>query len=282
MKAERRTIIVREIEHWRRSKLLPDHYCDFLLNLYADPVLAPKSAEPDIQPQHLVGKAMMAVSRATGKQWFLTIGILTLISFVVLYFSVFHPVMQIGTLLLGTIILLRFGEKIRSSFAPIGFLSIFLGHLLLLSGGLYLIIQHELTAWYWNFFLIMACSLFWVIYGIKRKLSLLHLCGWLAFLMAYAMLLNELTTGQQWYEIQLYWLPLSVLFFWISWFIHKWFKPVSAILFVIGIITWFMPELFQNMFIEEVVYLQLQLIAKVAIGGGLLFGLKKQWMVWVI
>ena len=76
MKAERRTIIVREIEHWRRSKLLPDHYCDFLLNLYADPVLAPKSDNEEEPPQHLVGKAIVAVSKATGKQWFLTIGIL--------------------------------------------------------------------------------------------------------------------------------------------------------------------------------------------------------------
>ena len=27
--------IVKEIEHWQRSKLLPEQYCDFLLNLYA-------------------------------------------------------------------------------------------------------------------------------------------------------------------------------------------------------------------------------------------------------
>lgn len=282
MKAERRTIIVREIEHWRRSKLLPDHYCDFLLNLYADPVLAPKSDNDEAPPQHLVGKAIVAVSKATGKQWFLTIGILTLISFVVLYFSVFHPALQIAVILLGTFSLLWLGEKIRVNQAPIGFLSIFLGHLLLLSGGLFLIVQHGLEQWYWNFALIALCSFIWIVYGINRKLSLLHLCGWIAFLMAYAMLLHQLTTGQRWYEIQFYWLPLSLLFFWISWFIHRWFKPVSAIMFVVGIITWFMPEIFQHLFIADAVWLQLQLIAKVIIAGCLLFGLKKQWMVWVI
>lgn len=280
MKAERRTIIVREIEHWRRSKLLPDHYCDFLLNLYADPVLAPKSEEE--QPKHLVGKAIMAVSKATGKQWFYTIGFFTLISFIVLYFSVFHPALQISIILLGTFALLWFGEKIRKQHAPFGFLAIFLGHLLLLCGGLYLISQHQLSDWYWTFALIAVCSLFWIVYGMKSHLSMLHICGWLAFLLAYAMLLHELTSGQQWYEIQLYWIPLSILFFWISWFIHRWFKPSSAVLFVIGIATWFMPEIFQLVFIGEMGYLQLQLISKVIIGSLLLFVLRKQWMVWVI
>lgn len=280
MKAERRTIIVREIEHWRRSKLLPDHYCDFLLNLYADPVLAPKSEEE--QPKHLVGKAIMAVSKATGKQWFYTIGLFTLISFIVLYFSVFHPALQISIVLLGTFALLWFGEKIRKQHAPFGFLAIFLGHLMLLCGGLYLISQYQLSDWYWTFALIAVCSLFWIVYGMKSHLSMLHICGWLAFLLAYAMLLHELTSGQQWYEIQLYWIPLSILFFWISWFIHRWFKPSSAVLFVIGIATWFMPEIFQLVFIGEMGYLQLQLISKVIIGSLLLFVLRKQWMVWVI
>ena len=36
MDAEKRKMIVREIDHWRRSKLLPEHYCDFLMNLYVD------------------------------------------------------------------------------------------------------------------------------------------------------------------------------------------------------------------------------------------------------
>lgn len=280
MKAERRTIIVREIEHWRRSKLLPDQYCDFLLNLYADPIIAPKSEEE--QPGHIVGKAIMAVSKATGKQWFYTIASFTLISFVVLYFSVFHPALQISIVLLASLLLLGYGEKIRKRNAPVGYLAIFLGHLVLLCGGLYLISQYELDEWYWNFSLIIACSTVWIIYGIKTHLSMLQLCGWIGFLLSYAMLLHQLTIGQQWYQIQLYWLPLSFLFFWISWFIHRWFKPVSAVLFLIGIVTWFMPELFQFLFLDQASFLQLQLICKVISGSILLFVLRKKWMVWVI
>lgn len=278
MSAERRTIIVREIEHWRRSKLLPDHYCDFLLNLYADPVAAPKSEEP----QHVIGKAIIAVSKATGKQWFLTFGIVTLISFVVLYFSVFHIALQIGLILLGTVLLLWLGEKIRKNNNSLGTLTITLGHLLFLSGGLFLTHDQNMEEWYWNAGLIALCATIWIVYGIKRAFSSLHFCGWLALLLCYALVLYQLTADQQWYEIQLYWLPLSVLFGWLSWFVHRWTKPVAGVMLLASIFTWFMPEAFQFMLVQELAFIPLQLIAKLLIGGFILFILRKQWMVWVL
>ncbi|MFD1904811.1 hypothetical protein ACFSQ7_13340 [Paenibacillus rhizoplanae] len=36
MNLEKRDTILREIQYWRRSKLLPEQYCDFLTNLYDD------------------------------------------------------------------------------------------------------------------------------------------------------------------------------------------------------------------------------------------------------
>lgn len=279
MKAERRTIIVREIEHWRRSKLLPDHYCDFLLNLYADPVTAPKS---DDEPEHVIGKAIMAVSKATGKQWLITFSLFTLISFVVLYFSVFHIALQIGLILIGTVLLLWLGEKIRKNNEPMGFLTITVGHLLFFCGGIYLIHSHKLDGWYWICGLAACCSLIWVIYGIKSKLGALHLCGWLAFLMSYALMLNQLTDGHTWYEVQLYWVPLSILFGWFSWFIHRFTKQVAGVLLLTSIFTWFMPELYQFLLIDDPSFIPIQLIVKLITGGLILFLLRKQWMVWVI
>lgn len=35
MNAQRRKIIISEIKYWRQHKLLPEHYCDFLITLYA-------------------------------------------------------------------------------------------------------------------------------------------------------------------------------------------------------------------------------------------------------
>ncbi|WP_027407832.1 hypothetical protein [Anoxybacteroides tepidamans] len=36
MNGKRREIIVREIEYWKRSRLLPEQYCDYLLALYTE------------------------------------------------------------------------------------------------------------------------------------------------------------------------------------------------------------------------------------------------------
>lgn len=35
MNAQRKKIIIAEIRYWKQHKLLPDHYCDFLITLYA-------------------------------------------------------------------------------------------------------------------------------------------------------------------------------------------------------------------------------------------------------
>jgi hypothetical protein len=46
--------------------------------------------------------------------------------------------------------------------------------------------------------------------------------------------------------------------------------------------VWFMPELYSVMFVDDAILLQLQLIVKIAIGGIILFSMRKQWMVWVV
>ncbi|WP_079509780.1 hypothetical protein [Mesobacillus jeotgali] len=43
MDDHRRKIITNEIQYWKQSKLLPEHYCDFLLNLYTEGSLNPDS-----------------------------------------------------------------------------------------------------------------------------------------------------------------------------------------------------------------------------------------------
>lgn len=35
MNQQRRRIIIAEIKYWKQNKLLPEHYCDFLITLYA-------------------------------------------------------------------------------------------------------------------------------------------------------------------------------------------------------------------------------------------------------
>jgi hypothetical protein len=278
MNQDRRQIILKEIDHWRRSKLLPDQYCDFLMNLYADQ----DAIQTTREQHHTVGKAIAAVSRATGMQWLLTFGTFTLISFVVLYFNEFHPLLQIAVVIGGAGVFLRIGQRLRKRNEAAGLAITSTGMLLLLGGGLYMLNVHSLDQWGLKTGLLALCSLFWVIYGIAARIPVLHLCGWLAAILVYAWLLSQFMVDSKWYEVQLYWLPIACLFGWSSWFVNRWSKQVSAILFLTCTLVWFMPELYAMMFVDNAIWLQLQLIVKIAVGGALLFSMRKKWMVWVV
>ncbi|SFI61173.1 hypothetical protein SAMN02799624_01631 [Paenibacillus sp. UNC496MF] len=274
MDQERRKTIVKEIEHWQRTKLLPEQYCDFLLNLYLEEGESRK-------PASFAGRAAVVVKEASAKQWLLTFGIFSLICFIVLYFNVFHPVLQIAVSVTGVYTLLILGQKyrIRSESAGLGLIGA--GMLLMLGAGLYMLQLHELQAWGWKAGLLSACALAWVAFGIGARIPLLHLCGWLASFLVYAWLLANKTNAPAWYEIQLYWVPLSFVFGWFSWFVQRWTKPAASMLFAAGALAWFMPELYAALFADAAGGIQLQLIVKIIAGGALLFSLRKQWIAWV-
>lgn len=93
MTAERIAVIISEIKYWKEHRLLPETYCDYLLALYTngedvkdeDHLDHPKRLSPAIM-LHLI----LAIS-------------LLPFSFLVLYFTQFHPFLQLGILLLFSI-----------------------------------------------------------------------------------------------------------------------------------------------------------------------------------
>jgi len=52
METQRKQIIISEIKHWKESKLLPGHYCDFLLALYSRGEELDESELKSIAPAH--------------------------------------------------------------------------------------------------------------------------------------------------------------------------------------------------------------------------------------
>lgn len=74
MDDHRRKIITNEIKYWKQNRMLPEHYCDFLLNLYTE-----GSAEGD-KPQGKRSKS------TTGLISFILIGLLSLSVFL-FYFT---------------------------------------------------------------------------------------------------------------------------------------------------------------------------------------------------
>jgi hypothetical protein len=275
MNEERRRTIIREIDYWQKNKLLPDQYCDFLMNLY-------KTDEEIGRPSSgWAGRAVSVVNGASGKQWLLAFGIFSVVCLVILYFSVFHPVLQTALTLFAVVLLLYFGLKRRRASEPVGLTLIGLGMLTLLVAGIVMLQLHGLDTPMWTALFLTGCGLFWIVFGITARFPVLHYVGWLAIFLVYAMLLARGGEHPKWYEVQLFWLPASFVFGWFSWFVHRWSKPSSAVLFAAAATLWFMPELYAAILMNQPPWIQLALIAKIAAGGSLIFALRKQWTVWV-
>ncbi|WP_423407429.1 hypothetical protein AABM38_16780 [Heyndrickxia sp. MSNUG] len=49
MDDQRKKIIVNEINYWKQNRMLPEHYCDFLLNLYTEGITEAEPASKKIQ-----------------------------------------------------------------------------------------------------------------------------------------------------------------------------------------------------------------------------------------
>lgn len=274
MDQERRKVIVKEIEHWQRSKLLPDHYCNFLLNLYLD--------EADKQqPTNWNGKAASALLQASGKLWFGVLAAAAIMMGLFIYFNDLHPIVQIAIVMVGTVLGLLLGHRLRQRHEAMGLSVIGMGMLIMLGGGLYLMRLHELGQQSWEIAYLAFCALFWIFFGIVLRIPLLHLCGWIAAIMVYALMLYRHSNAPMWYDVQLYWIPASFIYAWGSWFVKRWSKPVSAILFIIAALVWFMPEIYSILLLDNPLAVEAQLLIKMVLGGTLLFSLRKKWIAWV-
>lgn len=275
MNEERRKIIIREIDYWQRNKLLPDQYCDFLMNLYMS------DEELERRASGWTRRAVSAAGRAGGKQWILAFGSFSLICLVMLYFSAFHPVLQTALILLAVVLLLFFGLRQRRKSEPAGLTLIGLGMLTLLGAGIYMLVLHGLDKPLWVSLLLTGCGLFWIVFGIAARFPALHFCGWAAVFLVYAMLLARGNEQPAWYEVQLFWVPAAFAFGWFSWFVHRWSKPSSAVLFAAAALLWFMPEVYAAFLLGQPAWIQFALIAKIVLGGSVIFALRRQWTVWV-
>lgn len=62
MNEQRKRIIISEIKYWRNNKLLPEHYCDFLITLYAQGEDAHQKEKN--QPDSILLKEKKRISRS--------------------------------------------------------------------------------------------------------------------------------------------------------------------------------------------------------------------------
>lgn len=168
MNAQRKKIIMTEINYWKSNKLLPEHYCDFLITLYAQ---GEENSEVDISEAILV-KEKKSLNMTILFFLLLTIGIGLTMFFVSAY-----PTVTLSIAALFTVVLL--GKTIFSKATTSG-LNTFL---YILSAFMLLLISLKI----WSLFfaehslllvvlLILNCLL-WLFAGRLLKLIYFTLSG---------------------------------------------------------------------------------------------------------
>ncbi|WP_067727389.1 hypothetical protein [Oceanobacillus damuensis] len=89
MAADRIAVIINEIKYWKEHRLLPETYCDFLLALYTK---GEAVEEDDKQATSRIRWTPLGIIHIC-----LSIAVIPF-SFLVLYFTEFHTVLQLGIL----------------------------------------------------------------------------------------------------------------------------------------------------------------------------------------
>lgn len=273
MNLEKREIILREIQYWRRSKLLPEQYCDFLTNLYNDD-------ETEIKDHNPV--SLRNLQQGSIKVWLFGFGIISLIFMISLYFSVFPWPLQLATALCVLIVCYGFSAVYRDRNLVISILLAGAGSVLTLGFGLWLISLHDLNPDFWRPLLIAGCGLLWCILGFLLRISLLQYCGYAFWALLYAGFFGQARPDASVLELELLWLPLCVLMIWLSWLLYHRVKGVSGVYMGVGVSLWIMPEIDALLLRQDYPqWVSLILILKIAAGLALLFIFRKKWITWV-
>jgi hypothetical protein len=276
MDQDKRRLIVAEIEHWRRSKLLPGQYCDFLLNLYMD-----EEHNKD-KGKSVMGFSSSSVKNSSIKPWLTIFGIIGLISFLGIHFTSFQFWMQTGISAAFISILYMVGAVQRTKQPALSYLCFGAGSILLMLAGLYLLSERDYSGLPIIFY-VALCSMVWILTGIMGRMPVFHFAGWVVLFLIYALVLRHNITDIDWIGLELSWVPVSLVLMWLGWLFHHVNKQIAAVLLLTGAACWFGAEIYGYGVTDlSGPLLQFSLIVKLALLCGGLFGLRKKWIEWVM
>lgn len=275
MDTEKRKIIVKEIEQWRRSRLLPEHYCDFLKNLYDDEGEKPRS---------VMGVSAASISDSNWKPWLVVLAIISAISYSVLNFNSFGISLQIGISALFVVLCYVFAFLQRNKNPIVTPLLCGVASGFMLFIGIYLLHNHGVDSPFAYVSYVAFCSIVWLLTGILGRLGMFHFCGWAGLLFTYGWLLANRFEEPGWGILEISWLPICLIFIWIAWLVHHKNKQTAGILFIVGCLACFAPEGFGLLVNTSVAneLIQLSFLCKMIAAGVILFLLRKKWIEWVM
>ncbi|THE15437.1 hypothetical protein E1I69_00870 [Bacillus timonensis] len=163
MNQDRKNIVINEILYWRKNKLLPEAYCNFLLSLYTE-------------GEGVESKPTSSHSKKNTLSWIFGIGLLLPVMFLVTYFTEISPTLQMLINFIFIIIctlglILNRNNPFFVHFASI-ILALFI--LLLTVNGSDLIFKGH---GYYLFGIILLNCVCWIIVGILSKKKYFLIAG---------------------------------------------------------------------------------------------------------
>ncbi|WP_435924898.1 hypothetical protein [Paenibacillus sp. DYY-L-2] len=272
MDREKREIILREIDHWRQGRLLPEHYCDFLENLYRD----------EEKPASRGLLSLNSIQQGSWKTWLLSFAIISCICFIAIYFSFFAWPLQIAIIFLIDSACYAVSAFYRRKKELFSLVMAGTGSLTMLLLGSWMILLQGWRGGVAAVILIASCAAVWMVAGFMLRFGILEYCGFACLMLLYGLLFRHLHPEASWGLLQLLWLPLAVVFFWLTWFSHHRIKRLSRVLFAISITLWFMPEADSFLLRQQSAHgMELLILLKVMAIFVILFALRKKWVVWL-
>lgn len=276
MDAEKRKLIVKEIEHWRRSKLLPEHYCDFLLNLYLE--------EGASKPKSLMGVSASSVVNSNWKIWLFILAVIAAIALSALNFNSFGRPMQIGisTVFVAICYIIAFRQLAKAP--AVSYLLCGVASVMLLLLGVYLLHLYGVESPYAFVGYVAFCSIVWLICGLAGRMGIFQFCGWIGLIGAYGWFLLRKLDNPGWLALEISWIPVSILLIWIAWLAHHTNKQSAGVMMLVGTMVWFAPEAFTFLTDTDISsrVVQLSFTGKLVSAGMVLFWLRKKWVEWVM
>ncbi|WP_195572714.1 hypothetical protein [Paenibacillus sp. 1001270B_150601_E10] len=279
--AEQKRFITQEIQNWRKNRILPEMYCDFLLTLYGREMV---EDVPESETKKHWTDSILSMSIRQCLTVFISIAFICIVG---IYFTVFPLPMQILTV--GSIFLLfgiraikvKEGNSVaRSLLMGIGLVSFSIGGQWVLAQ-----IQMQESGFYFRIALLAASALLWLVCGMIVRSAWIQWIGLMHVAIAYMLLIMHVMPELNSMLLQWLWIPEALLLIWMAWMVHKRKRGVSAALLLTAISCVLAPEMMQLMRsdINPSWAIQVESVLLVKVLSIMLIGFyfRKQWVKWI-
>ncbi len=169
----RKQIIVNEITFWKKNKMLPEHYCDFLMTLYTE--------GNEVQIAGDAKQAVKAQEKRKGRWLYIAVPLIAIILFATLFLADSFWIATVPAVIIGLIITVAafMTAKKTGLLTPLLYVS---GALVIFGASVRLCVTYMPGNNAAIYAVLILNSLFWFLSGLKMKLTYLTISGALGIL----------------------------------------------------------------------------------------------------